>query len=301
MQYFDLHQIVGPGHDHTRTTILYGALSGHAETWYEHSVRTGTRSVHVFPPDFITILLRLADRFITPAAVTKAQSGFDKVVYTTTVGIQAYVRKLERISKHILLPIDKYTLHRRIVEAIPSSMRNHLIDLRGLSTSTSSVIEWVEAISKRERELLEKAAFYDHPPTAKRFVASTSRTTAPKKAVPTGRSTSDRQNTNATLPTRSNDRARQSGPKIPSKQKVPLAEITCHACGKKGHYRGSKECPKTLTSACIHALGIEEDQAEPETPQEPEEEVENPFKGEEFDGEADAEIAILRTMVLEPS
>ena len=48
----------------------------------------------MFPPDFITILLRLADRFITPAAVTKAQSGFDKVVYTMTVGIQAYIHEI---------------------------------------------------------------------------------------------------------------------------------------------------------------------------------------------------------------
>ena len=61
MRYFDLHQIVGAGHDHTRTTILYGALLGHTKMWYEHSVRTGTRSIHVFPPDFITILLRLVD------------------------------------------------------------------------------------------------------------------------------------------------------------------------------------------------------------------------------------------------
>ena len=42
---------------------------------------------------------------------------------------------------------------------------------------------------------------------------------------------------------------------------------------------------------CIHALGIEPDQVEPETPEEPEEEVENPFEGEEFDGEANVEIA----------
>ena len=112
----------------------------------------------------------------------------------------------------------------------------------------------------------------------------------PKKAVTTGRQTSDQQNTHATLPTRSNDCATQLGPKIPSKQKVLLAEITCHACGKKGHYRGSKECPKTLTLVCIHALGIEPDQVEPETPEEPEEEVKNPFEGEEFNGEADAEI-----------
>jgi hypothetical protein len=38
-------------------------------------------------------------------------------------------------------------------------IRNSLIDLKGLSTSTSSVTEWVEAIAQRERELLEKAAF----------------------------------------------------------------------------------------------------------------------------------------------
>ena len=126
------YQVVDIEHDHTRTTILYGALSGHAETWYEYSVRTGMRSIHTFPPDFITILLRLVDCFITPAMVTKAQSSFDKVVYTMTVGVQAYVRELERISKHILLPIDEYTLHCRTVEAIPSSVRNHLIDLRGL-------------------------------------------------------------------------------------------------------------------------------------------------------------------------
>ena len=122
MCYFDLHQIVGAGHNHTRTTILYGALSGHTETWYEHSVRTGTRSIHTFPLDFIMILLRLADRFITPAAVTKAQSGFDKVIYTMTVGIQAYIRELERISKHILLPIDEYTLHHKIIKAIVGGM-----------------------------------------------------------------------------------------------------------------------------------------------------------------------------------
>ena len=117
------------------------------------------------------------------------------------------------------------------------------------------------------------------------------RTNVPKKAVTSGHPTSDRQNTHTTLPTRSNDRARLSGPEILTKQKVPLAEITCHVCGKKGHYRGSKECPKTLTSVHIHTLGIEPDQVEPETPEEPEEEVENPFEGKEFDGEADVEIA----------
>ena len=60
--------------------------------------------------------------------------------------------------------------------------------------------------------------------------------------------------------------------------------------GKKAITVVRRSVPKH-TSACIHALGIEPDQAKPETPEEPEEEVKNPFEGEEFDGEADVEIA----------
>jgi hypothetical protein len=285
MCYFDLHQIVGMENDHNRTTILHGALSGHAQTWYDNSIRMGTRSVHSFPPDFITIMLRLADRFVTPAAVTKAQRSFDRIAYTKEKGILSYVRELQLMSKHILLPIDEYTLRQRIVEAIPSSIRNHLIDLRGLSTSTSSVSEWVETIAKRECELLEKAAFDDNHVNPKRFTPSSA------KPVRTGatprRPTSDQPAYRNPNQARSNDRATQSGPKIPTRQPIPLSEIVCHACGKKGHYRGSRECPKTQTSARIHALGLDQDSMEPETPEDDEEEEETPFEGEDFDGEAD--------------
>lgn len=285
MCYFDLHQIVGMENDHNRTTILHGALSGHAQTWYENSIRMGTRNVHSFPPDFITVLLRLADRFITPAAVTKAQRGFDRITYTKEKGILAYVRELQLISKHILLPIDEYTLRRRIVEAIPSTIRNHLIDLKGLSTSTSSVAEWVEAIARRERELLEKSAFDDNHMNPKRFMSSSSRLTATRATATLPRAANGQRNYQT--PARSNDHAPPSGPKVPTKQTVPLSETTCHACGKKGHYRGSKECPKTPTSARIHALGLDQDSEELEAPEDNDEAEETPFEGEDFDGEAD--------------
>jgi len=273
--------------DHNRTTILHGALTGHAQTWYENSIRMGTRNVHSFPPGFITILLNLADRFITPAAVTKAQRGFDKITYTKDKGILAYVRELQLISKHILLPIDEYTLRRRIVEAIPSNIRNHLIDLKSLSTSTSSVAEWVEAIARRERELLEKSAFEDNHMNPKRFMINSSRSTATRATATPYRAANDQKTSRITTPARSNDRAPPTGPKVPTKQTVPLSEITCHACGKKGHYRGSKECPKTPTSARIHALGLDLDPEEPESPEDDNEAGETPFDGEDFDGEAD--------------
>jgi hypothetical protein len=54
-------------------------------------------------------------------------------------------------------------------------IRNSLIDLKGLSTSTSSVVEWVEAIARCEQELLEKAAFDDAFTNPTRFGMATTR------------------------------------------------------------------------------------------------------------------------------
>jgi hypothetical protein len=131
--------------------------------------------LHGFPPAFLTILLKLADTFVTPAAVTKAQCSFDKITYTKDKGIRAYIHKLQMISKHILLPIDKYTLRKRIVEVIPSTIHNSLINLKGLLTSMSSVAEWVEAIAWHERELLKKAAFDNAFTNPTRFGTATTR------------------------------------------------------------------------------------------------------------------------------
>ena len=74
-------------------------------------------------------------------------------------------------------------------------------------------------------------------------------------------------------------------------------DITCHACGQKGHYQGSRECSKTPTSARLHAMGMRDEG----TPEKDENltvldayEANNlgdestPFEGENFDGEADA-------------
>jgi hypothetical protein len=91
MCFYDIHQIVGPEHDHNRTTILCAALKDWARTWYNMTIQTGMHSLHAFPPAFLMILLKLADTFVTPAAVTKAQCSFDKITYTKYKGIRASV------------------------------------------------------------------------------------------------------------------------------------------------------------------------------------------------------------------
>jgi hypothetical protein len=98
MCFYNIHQIMGPKHDHNRTTILHAALKDRAQTWYDMTIRTGMHSLHMFPPAFLMILLRLADMFITPAAVMKAQHSFDKITYTKGKGIRAYICELQIIS-----------------------------------------------------------------------------------------------------------------------------------------------------------------------------------------------------------
>jgi hypothetical protein len=90
---------------------------------------------------------------------------------------------------------------------------------------------------------------------------------------------------------RSNKHAKPLGPTVQTQKPIPLAEITCHTCGKMGHYCGSKECPKTPLSARIHALGIGAERGEETSPDGHDKEEEIPFEGLKFDGDADIEFA----------
>ena len=101
----------------------------------------------------------MADVFISPAVATRAQQRFDQIRYLRQKGILSYMQELQMVSYHILLPVDKYMLQKQIIQAIPSSIRNMLINYKGLSVSTSSVAECVDTIKRREHELLEKEAY----------------------------------------------------------------------------------------------------------------------------------------------
>ena len=84
---------------------------------------------------------------------------------------------------------------------------------------------------------------------------------------------------------RTGKKATQSGNKISTGRKVLLEEIKCHACGKKGHYKGSKECPKMPTSKRLHAISVDSKHEERGT-----QETEEPFEGEEYKGESNQEF-----------
>ena len=260
ISFLDVHRLVGPDNDHLRVTATQATLTGPAETWFDMSIKPGVLTSHWQYPSFLEVILRMADRFIPPAAATKAQQSFDKVTYTCEKGIQRFMSQLQMITFHIMLTVDEYMLRNRIVESIPPSMRNNLIDYKGLSTTTSTVVEWVKAIEDRELELRERAAYDEATTVTKKPPIAAAQTNNVRAKMNRPRSSSQ-----AKPVARMSDRATPLGTRLPSKQTVPLAEITCHACGKKGHYKGSQECPhmvKPPSSARLHTMGFDQSRGE---------------------------------------
>src|SRR5271154_2907875 len=165
LAFIDLHQIVGRRNDYTRILTLGSALEGRDLSWYNLNLRGPLR---LEPNSFLDMVIHVSNEFITPAAAPKAQQSFDRVQYTRAQGIRSYVRELHTLSYQIFMPIDEFTLRRQILTAVPQSICNWLIMYKDLSTSTSPVADWVNAIECRERELLEQEAYTASLTVAKR-------------------------------------------------------------------------------------------------------------------------------------
>jgi hypothetical protein len=276
LTFLDIHRLVGRDSDYERILTLRATLAGPACDWYEVEI---LKEDGRHRTSFEEMMLNLSDEFLTPASATKAQSSFDRVRYSKSRGIRAYTRELQTLSAHLFMKVDEYTLRRHIINAIPQSICNWLIELKGLSTSTSSVAEWITAIEQRERELLEKEAYSYN--TTKLSASSTTRPTRMRETnVPT------KDTSRTPRPSRSREGQKPSSSILPTGPKVPIADRTCYACGQKGHLRGSKECPRTTNSARIHEMGAEAE-IHQQTPETSDSGEESHFDGEEYLGDTD--------------
>ena len=241
---------------------------------------------------FEETLQRLALRFLKPSAITKVQNQFDNAKYSWETGIHEFVENLKRISKHLFLEVDAFTLRKKIIEAIPADMRRTIINIKGLSTTTSSIKEWVAAIDRREREILEYKAFEEgnrqrttpYSNAQMRDRRLNTQTHEPQTTAQTRDQQRVKTNNKPPQQVRTGECTMPTGPMKNTRQQKLLNEVKCFACGKTGHYKGSKECPKTPMSARLHAMGVGE------ADQETMEQDKSPFEGDEYDGEEDPEM-----------
>src|SRR5271169_3827342 len=198
---------------------------------------------------FLDVILAISDEFLTPASATKAQQNLERVTYTTTLGICAYVREVQNLSRHVFMPIDEYTLRRQIIAAIPQTICNWLIDYKDLSTSTSTVVEWVDTIKKQERELLEREA-YNTAVLEKRSTRmyGTSTVCVATTTQTTGLRASRRQAILGTTPKttavpRTNDRGIPTGQQVPGRQSIPTAERALRV-DRRDTTKGQRSAPR---------------------------------------------------------
>src|SRR5271154_6766208 len=129
------------------------------------------------------------------------------------------------------MPIDEFTLRRQILTAIPQSICNWLIMYKDLSTSTSPVADWVNAIERRERELLEQEAYTASLAAAKRVTFNASRPSQVRGVAVSRTATMATREpctggvrpTSRTLTT--SERAVPTGPPVGIRPRVPLSDI----------------------------------------------------------------------------
>jgi hypothetical protein len=278
MTFLEIHQLVSRRADRQRVLVCGSALTGKAAHWYNlHYQRGGAE------PSFREIIHILADRFITPAASIRAQNNFERVKYSLQSGIRAYISDLEILSAHMFQQIDEYSLRRHVLEAIPPKIRNDLMDHKGLSTTTSTLSAWVEAIERREHELLERSAFNE---------AATARVPNPRTRLTASRNLTSppvRVATTSTPTPRNSERPTITPNRVTPRQMVPQADLKCYACGQKGHFRGSKDCPMTPRAVRLNVMATDDAQEElAETGEQTE--LDEPFEGIDYDGDPDTGI-----------
>ena len=267
MTFFELHLLTSFETDRQRVLVCSSALQGKAAHWYHLYFRK--ESTRAPALGFANIIHSLADRFITPAAAIRAQNNFERVKYRLERGIRTFITELEIHASHMFQPVDDYTMRRLVIEALPPKMRNDLMDHKGLSVTTSSIEAWLEAIERREHELLERQAFNDmdsaHRSALPHTVSGSRPSTQPPRATPelpsrvtpappTMTAQPSRAAKSTTPAPRTNERATSTGPRVQTRQPLPVSEITCFACGQKGHFRGAKECPMTPKTVHINVL-----------------------------------------------
>lgn len=286
LTFLELHQLTSRRADRQRVLVCGSALTGKAAHWYHLHYQRGSTE-----PSFREIIHILADRFITPAAAIRAQHKFERVKYSLQAGIRAYLSDLEIHSSHMFLQIDEYSLRRHVLEAIPPRMRNDLMDHKGLSTTTSTLNNWIEAIEKREHELLERSAFNEteaarqtaaaRTPTSRNYIRPPNPRTA--STLPT------RVAANTTPAPRQGDNTAPSRDRTTSKQTVPTTELRCFACGQKGHFRGSKDCPMTTRATRLNAMAADDDPEDIANTGELDD-ADDTFEGIDYNGDPDPEI-----------
>jgi hypothetical protein len=255
LRYFRILKICGPALDEDRVLHVGNLLRGVAADWYNVEVEATSRVVQEW--SFEDLICALYKRFMTEATAQSATDQFYAVRFNKTKGALAFYNDLQRFAGRMVERPDGYTMRRRFLEGLPHELVDNIVKSRGVSAEHSSMAELLEEARKMESALKFVAHHHQHQRNA---VPGTS---SQKAANPPPRS-GDNRPTGVKQGVRF--APRPSGPyRPPPGTKPPPSEakterrqgdvraerdnrnITCYACGQRGHFASDPKCPAAGT------------------------------------------------------
>ena len=320
LRWMKLSSYAGDAADNARVLIVAMFLTDKAHVWFNDNVESVTRRVRNW--SFKDVITGLYDRFIHDASIQDATAKFYEVTYNPVTGVMGYYHDLERYAMRMIHRPDSYTFKTQLMMGLPTAIESAVLDV-GVSAETSSMTAIVN-MAKQFEESHRVHKMYEARRKAKKLSGSTPVAPKPRVQSPTPVQrtrpavAAERQGPPRNRPNR--PAARQGGARPPERrggQRPPeptrtrndagkqperplrkdgggkAADVTCYACGKRGHYASDPVCPSkgkprvaaiqeeqegpqeagpsaeadTVDKTDVHYLDVEEEEIPPEDEQ----------------------------------
>src|ERR1700733_6752445 len=270
LRWMKLSGYAGEDVDDARVSIVAMFLTGKAHVWFNDNVESVTRRIRHW--SFKDVVTGLYDRFIHDASIQDATTKFYEVTYNPATGVMGYYHDLERYALRMIHPPDSYTFKTQLMMGLPAAIESAVLDI-GVSAETSTTTTIVNKARQFE-ESHRVHKMYEARRKAKKLSGSTPVAPKPRVQSPTPVQrtrpavAAERRGSPRNRPNR--PAARQGGARPPERrggQRPPeptrtrndagkqperpprkdsggkAADVTCYACGKRGHYASDPVCP----------------------------------------------------------
>jgi len=271
LRWMKLSGYAGEDVDDARVSIVAMFLTGKAHVWFNDNVESVTRRIRRW--SFKDVVTGLYDRFIHDASIQDATTKFYEVTYNPATGVMGYYHDLERYALRMIHPPDSYTFKTQLMMGLPAAIESAVLDI-GVSAETSTTTTIVNKARQFE-ESHRVHKMYEARRKAKKPAGNIPAVPKPRPRSPVMEQRPrppmgqmERRGFPRNRPVRPQERRggnrppeRRSGPRPPEQPKArndagkqperpprkdgggKSADVTCFACGKRGHYASDPVCP----------------------------------------------------------
>jgi hypothetical protein len=244
LRYFQLSKMCGRKYDTLRVTHTGQFLKDTAAAWFRNTVEGA-----VGDQDWIfeEVIVELFRRFVHGSSAQKAKNAYEGVEYNEQHRVHAYHLELEMKSRRLIVLPDEYSFRSRFLDGLPMKIQEILIRREHMTAEHNTIEELVRAVYNIEESneaYARKARGAAGPSTTPQItISKASRIRRDRSRKPSFRSQPQPIPNAIPAEKRTMFIGSNSRPTGNNDRKVDR-EITCFACGQKGHYASDPKCPR---------------------------------------------------------